>query len=104
MTKKPKKEKEKKESEHPDLEKYYLQYAARLATFLGTHMSATIQDMPLEYKFKVGSIALASLTADFCYAIINKEHPELSKKLMDDIYEQAHVILQSRFANSSTKQ
>lgn len=96
--------KKKPKHEHPHLEEQYLHYASALAANLGTNMQTTLINMPLEYKFKIGSIALASLTADFCYAIINKENPDISKKLLDDIFEQAHIILQSRYSNGATKQ
>lgn len=92
-----------KKSKSKELEEQYLHYAAQLASNLGTNMQTTLINMPLEYKFKIGAIALASLTADFCYAIINKEHPDASKNLLDQITEQAHVILQSRFPQG-TKQ
>jgi hypothetical protein len=85
------------------LDDQYLQYAAQLSSILGAQMSSTLGEMPLEYKFKIGAIALSSLIADFCYAIINKEHPDLSKKLIDDIAKQAHIILQSR-CTGMTKQ
>ena len=84
-----------------DLEETYLHHAAQLASNLGFNMQTALVNMPLEYKFKIGSIALASLTADFCYAIINKEHPDISKKLLDDITEQSHIILKSRYGKKS---
>lgn len=95
--------KSKKKQDQPNLEETYLHYAAQLASNLGTNMQTTLINMPLEYKFKIGAIALASLTADFCYAIINKQHPDASKNLLDQISEQANIILQSRY-KSETKQ
>lgn len=83
-----------------NLEEQYLQYAGQLASMLSANMGTTLSQMPLEYKFKIGAISIASLAADFCYAIINKEHPDISKKVLDDIFEQAHVILESRFSKS----
>jgi hypothetical protein len=92
------KKKPKNDSHKNLLEEQYLQNAANLASQLGGNMMLSLSQMPLEYKFKIGAIALASLVADFCYAIINKDNPDLSKRLVEDIFTQSNVLLTARYA------
>jgi hypothetical protein len=53
-----------------------------------------LKPIPFDYKLKIGASAISLFLANFCYAIIDKNHPEKSYELLEDIKKTAAMLLE----------
>lgn len=76
-----------------------LKEANELCHSLSTLLLSRLKSLPLEYKFKIGTGALSVFIANFCYSIIDKNHPEECLKLLEDIKNLSTIFITDRYSD-----